>query len=64
MTRAREWLDKRDNTYWMLWLERGDRPVLVFAAKTGERYSVDVDFEDGLDDKSDSALQELLYRAR
>lgn len=61
---SREWLDKRDNTYWMLWLERGARPVLVFAVEEGERYSIDVDFQDGLATRSDRSLQELLDRAR
>ena len=64
MTQVREWHDKRDDTYWMLWLRRGDRPVLVCAAEEGERYSVNVDFQDGLDEKSDRALEELLDGAR
>ena len=64
MAPTREWIDKRDNTHWMLWLVRCDRPVLAFAAESGARYSIEVGFRDELEDRSDYALQELLDRAK
>ena len=35
MTPVREWFDRRDGSYWMLWFDRGDRDVLLFAAEEG-----------------------------
>ena len=43
---------------------RGDRDVLVFAPEEGERYSIEVDFGDGLEDRSDAELARLLDEAR
>ena len=64
MDLPREWFDRRDCSYWMLWFDRGDRDVLVFAAEKGERHSIEVDFDDGLEDRSDAELERLLDGAR
>ncbi len=64
VTPMRGWFDRRDGSYWMLWFDRGDRDVLVFVAEEGERYSIEVDFEDGLEDRSDAELERLLDEAR
>ncbi len=61
---VRECFDRRDGSYWMLWFDRGDRDVLLFAAEEGERYSIEVDFDDGLEDRSDAELERLLDEAR
>ncbi len=60
---ARDWTDPEDGRHWTVWLERGSKPVLVFASE-GELLSVPVDFSDGLDDRSDEDLQRLLDEAR
>ena len=64
MTRVREWFDRRDGSHWMLWFDRGDRDVLLFAAEEGERYSIEVDFKDGLEYRSDAELARLHDEAR
>ena len=38
--------------------------MLVFAPEEGERYSIEVDFSDGLEDRSDAELARLLDEAR
>ena len=38
--------------------------MLVFAPEEGERYSIEVDFGDGLEDRSDAELARLLDEAR
>ncbi len=45
------------------WFDRGDQDVLLFA-EVGERYSIEVHFEDGLKDRSDAELERLLDEAR
>ena len=63
VTPMRGWFDRRDGSYWMLWFDRGDQDVLLFA-EVGERYSIEVHFEDGLKDRSDAELERLLDEAR
>ena len=53
------WTDPRDGRHWTVWLVLGKKPVLAFASE-GDTYTVDVDFTDGLEDRSDEDLQRLL----
>ena len=59
----RDWTDPRDGRQWKVWLERGPPPVLAFASEV-EVISVLVDFNEGLEDRSDADLQRLLDEGR
>ena len=55
----REWTDPRDGRRWRIWLERRPTPVLVFGSEQ-DLHTVDVDFTEGLEDRSDADLQRWL----
>ena len=59
----RHWTDPRDGRHWTVWLVLGKKPVLAFASE-GDTYTVDVDFSEGLGDRSDEELQRLLDEGR
>ena len=59
----RNWTDPRDGKHWTLWLQRGPPPVLEFASRD-ERYVVVVNFDAGLEDRSDADLQRWLEQGR
>ena len=59
----RDWTDPWDGRNWTVWLERGTWPVLVFGSE-GDVHKVAVDFNDGLEDRSDEELQRLLDEGR
>ena len=59
---SRDWTD-RDGRHWYVRLETGPPPVLVFASE-GDVCSVVVDFKDGIEDRSDEALERLLDEGR
>ena len=54
--RYRDWTNPRDGRHWNIWLRRSTPPVLVFGSG-GERHTVVVDFDDGLEDRSDGDLR-------
>ena len=58
----RDWTDPRDGRHWRV-QQTGLLPVLVFASK-GDLFSVVVDSNNGLEDRSDAELQRLLDEAR
>ncbi len=58
----RDWTDPRDGRHWKV-RQTGLPPVLVFASEVVV-VSVPVDFIDGLEDRSDEALQRLLDEGR
>ena len=58
----RDWTDPRDGRHWRV-RQTGLPPVLVFASED-DRFSVDIDFNNRLDDLSDEALQRLLDEGR
>ena len=58
----RDWTDPRDGRHWKV-RQTGLPPVLVFASEE-EVVSVPVNFNDGLEGRSDEDLQRLLDEAR
>ena len=58
----RDWTDPRDGRHWKV-RQTGLPPVLVFASGD-DVFSVVVDFNDGLEDRSDAELERLLDEAR
>ena len=58
----RDWTDSRDGRHWKV-RQTGLPAVLVFATED-ELVSVLVDFDHGLEDRSDQELQRLLDEGR
>ncbi len=58
----RDWKDPRDGRHWRV-RQTGLPTVLVFASKD-DLFSVVVDFNHGLEDRSDAELQRLLDEGR
>ena len=58
----RDWTNPRDGRHWKL-RQIGLPPVLVFPSED-EVITVLVDFNDGLEDRSDAELQRLLDEVR
>ena len=58
----RDWTD-RDGRSWTVWLGPGDHSILAFGSE-GEVHTVVVDFNVGLEDRSDEDLQRLLDEGR
>ena len=58
----RFWMDPRDGRHWRV-RQTGLPPVLVFTSKD-DLFSVVVDFNNGLEDRSDEDLQRLLDEGR
>ncbi len=54
----RDWTDPRDGRHWKV-RQTGLPPELVFASGD-DVFSVVVDFNDGLEDRSDAELERLL----
>ncbi len=59
---SRDWTD-RDGRHWYVRLETGPPPVVAFHSE-GEVVTVVGDFTDGLEDRSDVALERLLDAGR
>ncbi len=58
----RFWTDPRDGRHWKI-RQTGLPPVLVFGSED-DVFSVVVDFNDGLEDRSDAELERLLDEGR
>ncbi len=58
----RDWTDPRDGRHWRV-QQTGLPTVLVFASE-GDLFSVVIDFNERLDDRSDAELQRLLDEGR
>ena len=58
----RDWTDSRDGRHWKV-RQTGQRTVLVFASE-GDLFSVVIDFNDSLEDRSDAELERLLDEGR
>ena len=58
----RFWKDPRDGRHWKV-RRTGPPPVLVFTSEV-EVFSVVIDFNDKLEDRSDEELQRLLDEGR
>ena len=58
----RDWTDPRDGRHWKV-RQTGQPAVLVFESE-GELVSVPIDFNPGLEDRSDEELQRLLDEGR
>ena len=58
----RKWTDPRDDRRWKV-RQTGLPPVLVFASGD-DVFSVVVDFNDGIEDRSNAELERLLDEAR
>ncbi len=58
----RDWTDSRDGRHWKV-RQTGLPPVLVFASED-DVFSVVVDSNNGLEDRSDAELERLLDEGR
>ncbi len=58
----RDWTDPRDGRHWKV-RQTGLPPVLVFTSGD-DVFSVVVDFNDGIEDRSDAELERLLDEGR
>ena len=58
----RHWTDPRDGQHWKV-RQTGLPPVLVFTSGD-DVFSVVVDFNDGIEDRSDAELERLLDEGR
>ena len=58
----RDWTDPRDGRHWKV-RQTGLPPVLVFAAEH-DVFSVIVEFNDSIEDRSEAELERLLDEAR
>ena len=58
----RDWTDPRDGRHWRV-RQTGLPTVLVFTSED-DRFSIAIDFNNRLDDRSDEDLQQLLDEGR